>query len=195
MKAELAAKTKKKASVKKKKLQQGDLLYHAVHGLCRIQDVTEGSNKGEVYYSLVPRDRTLMKVRFLLSSTDLEKSGFHGLVSLKEANEILEFLKARDGQRPDETESAEKVQISFAEDTTTWALARDIAASCREKWESRDQRKRQRIERSAKGLIEELSFVFHESKAETADRVKKQLGRRSSLNPAVLAALDTAAKD
>jgi len=186
-----------KATMKKiKKIQQGDLLYHPVHGLCRVADVTQddASGKDETYYALVPKLRTHMKIRFVISSSDLATSGFHMLVSPKEANKIMDYFKAGELEKTP-IEGRDPAVASYATVTETWALARELLASCCEKWESRDQRRRQRVERSAKGLVEELAYVFGESKEETAHKLKKNLGQGTKINPAVLAALEVAMKD
>ena len=64
-----------------------------------------------------------------------------------------------------------------------------------EKFEAKDQRKRQALERSAKGLVGELSCVFKLTLKKTADRIQKNLGRASRINPSVLSALSLAGED
>lgn len=177
--------------MKKKKINQGDLLYHAVHGLCRVADVEEGDTAGETYYALVPKLRKTLSVRYVMSSADIENSGFHKLISVKEANKILEYFKAG----VPEANAKDRVPGTFAVETQTWALAKEILLGCHEEWQSKDQRRRQKMERSARGLVEELAFVLGESKEEVAAKVKKNLGSSSKLHAAIAVALDLAAKD
>ena len=77
--------------MKKEKIANGDLLYHPIHGLCRVERVTRPSSpgQGDLSYSLVPKIAAKMKSRFVISAVDLEISGFHGLVTPREANKIL----------------------------------------------------------------------------------------------------------
>ena len=169
-----------------KKIVQGDLLYHSVHGLCRVKEIIEQgqSNKKALYYSLVPKLNTQMKVRFVIAVDDIEISGFHLLVSLKEANEILEYLKTDEADPSD-----------FDQDNQTWALAKSILSFSHDKSEARDQRKRQILERSANGLVRELAFVLEIPVKESAAKVRKSLQRTSKINPLVLTALEHAGED
>ena len=158
---------------------QGDLLYHSVHGLCRVREIIK--EKKILYYSLVPKTTSHMKVRFVIAISDIETSGFHLLVSLKEANEILDYFKAGD--------------LTEVQDKQTWALAKAILSFSRDKSEVKDQRKRQALERSANGLVRELALVLEVSVEEAAARVRKSLGRASKINPLVLDALSHAIDD
>ena len=162
----------------------GDLLYHAVHGLCRVDEITKENHSGREVpcYSLVPKTANRMKVRFVVSVVDLQASGFHAPVSLKGAREILEYLRAG-------TLSA------CTADDQAWVLARAILSSSRDNLEFKDARKRQMLERSAKGLVGELAYVFKMTLKETAASVQKSLGNTSQISPMVLAALAHAGKD
>ena len=162
----------------------GDLLYHAVHGLCRIDDIAKENHSGKevLCYSLVPSVANRMKVRFVVSVADIQASGFHAPVSLKEAHEILEYLRAG-------------VLAAATSEDQAWVLAKAILGSSREHLEFRDARKRQMLERSAKGLVGELAFVHKTTLKEMAASVQKSLGNASQISPMVLAALANAGKD
>lgn len=177
--------------MKKEKLANGDLLYHPIHGLCRVERVTRPSSPGQgaLSYSLVPKVAARMKSRFVISAPDLEISGFHGLVSPKEANKILHYLKAGNGKGHPGTDPAPNLQDQ------AWGLARTLQTFAYDKFEAKDQRKRQALERSAKGLVGELSCVFKITLKKTADRVLKNLGHGSRINPSVLSALALAGED
>ena len=177
--------------MKKEKIVNGDLLYHPVHGLCRVERVTQPSSSGQegLSYSLVPRVVAKMKSRFVISAKDLEISGFHGLVSPREANKILHYLKAGNGKGHPGTDSTATLQDQ------AWGLARALQTFAYDKFEAKDQRKRQALERSAKGLVGELSCVFKLTLKKTADRVLKNMGRPSRINPSVLSALALAGED
>ena len=176
--------------MKKQKISNGDLLYHSTHGLCRVERVTGGdsSDREGLSYSLVPKVVAKMKSRFVISATDMEISGFHGLVSPKEANKILLYLKAGNEQSRSET------GVPATSEEQAWGLARSLQAFAHDKFEAKDQRKRQALERSARGLVGELSCVFKTTLKKTADRIQKSLGR-TRINPSVLSALTLAGEN
>ena len=166
---------------------EGDLLYHAVHGICRVDEVNKQKESGKqvLRYSLVPNTANRMKARFIITASDMKISGFHELVSVKEANKILDYLKV--GPSATDSSSNRKNQI--------WDMARAILTFAHEKFEAQDQRKRQTLERSARGLIGELAYVFKISLKEAAEKVQKSLGKPSKVNPSVLVALLHAGED
>jgi hypothetical protein len=178
--------------MKKEKIENGHLLYHPIHGLCRVERVTRPSppTQGGLSYSLVPKVASKMKSRFVISAADLEISGFHGLVSPREANKILHYLKAGNGKSHPETDGSS----SHLQDQA-WGLARALQTFAYDKFEAKDQRKRQALERSAKGLVGELSCVFKTTLKKAADKVLKNLGPASKINPSVLSALALAGED
>lgn len=167
-----------------KELSTGDLLFHPVHGACRVDDIVNESHSGSRVrcYSLVPKTASRMKVRFVVSVADVEASGFHSPISPKKAREILDYLKAG-------------VLAAVPDNEQAWALARAILTFQRDKPELRDARKRRALENSAKGLVGELAFVFKMTLKDTAASVQKSLGNVSQISPLVLAALTQAGKD
>lgn len=175
---------------------EGDLLYHAVHGVCRVNEISKQKQSGKqsLYYSLVPKTTNQMKARFIIAAAGMETSGFHVLVSLKEANKILNYLKAGDKSTTPSV-ALSKTVSSFAGKNQAWGLAHAILSFSYDKFEAKDQRKRQILERSAKGLVGELAFVFKITLKETAVRVQKSLGDTSKINPSVLVALAHASED
>jgi RNA polymerase-interacting CarD/CdnL/TRCF family regulator len=168
----------------KKELSQGALLFHAVHGVCRIEDIVHENHTGKEVrsYSLVPKTATRMKVRFVVSVDDVQASGFHSPVSLEEAREILAYLKAG-------------VRTEVPNQEQAWTLASAMLSYLHEKWEVRDARKRQSLQRSAQGLVGELAYALKMTLKEAADSVQKSLGNSSQINPMVLAALAQASRD
>ena len=177
--------------MKKAKIANGDLLYHSVHGLCRVERVTKPSpsERNGSSYSLVPKIATKMKSRFVISAADMEISGFHGLVSPREANHILEYFKTG------ESRLASKTIPPPPRRNPAWELAQELLSFANDKFEAKDQRKRQALERSAKGLVGELSCVFKTSLKKTADRIQKSLGNTAKINPSVISALTLAGED
>jgi hypothetical protein len=180
-----------KGLMKKEKIASGDLLYHSVHGLCRVERVTRPSpsDQGGPSYSLVPKVAVKMKSRFVISAADLEISGFHNLVPRKEAMKILRYLKGGNGKGRSETKVSGNLQDQ------AWDLARALQTFAYDKFEAKDQRKRQALERSAKGLVGELSCVFKLTLKKTADKVLRNFGNTSRINPSVLSALALAGED
>ncbi len=168
----------------------GDLLFHPVHGLCRIDRINSHQEAGKpvLSYSLVPKAMGRMKSRFVISAADVEISGFHEVVSRKEANKILAFLKkGKSDLNP--SSGRDKFEGVFPENYDAWSLARAILFFSRDKFDAKDQRKRQQLERSARGLVGELAVVFRSSLKDTAEKIQKSLGNRSKINPLVLVAL------
>ncbi len=176
----------------KQSLTVGDLLYHSVHGICRINEVVKESK--DVSYALVPKTPNKMKLRFVIGAKDLQVSGFHAPVSSKEAAKILNFLKtSRAAGTPLDAEK--KAERSFAEDNTTWALAAAILACSHDEAQAKDQKKRQTLQRAVTGLVKELSFAMEVSLKDAAAAVQKNLKRSTKLNPLVLAALESAGEE
>ncbi len=179
------------------KMVEGDLLYHAVHGLCRLDKIIKQSQSGKevLSYSLVPKIANEMKIRFVIAVAGLKASGFHALVSLKEANKILVYLKAGKTAATPSDVDPKAVSYSFAEQSQAWDLAQALLSFSHESFEAQDQKKRQRLDRSAKGLVGELAFVFKMTLKETAARIQKSLGTASKINPLVLVALAHSSED
>ncbi len=180
----------------REEIVQGDLLYHAVHGLCRVDEVTQEKQPGREgrCYSLVPKVTNKMKVRFIIPGADMKASGFHVLISLKEAKEILDYLEARDiTALPSGIEA--KAASSSRPENQAWDLAKALLSFSREDLEVKDLKNRQMLGRSAKGLVRELAFVFNMTLKETAAKVRKSLGNTPRINPSVLAALVHASED
>ena len=160
-----------------KRIAEGDLLYHTVHGLCRMDRVIHENRLGEeiLCYALVPKIKYRMKLRFVIPLNEVKESGFHALVSTKEAHGILDYLKAGDS--------------TTVQTNQTWILAQNLLCFSSEKIGARDQKKRQILEHSARGLVGELAYVLKMTLEETVDLVRRSLGKISCINPPVLAAL------
>ena len=143
-------------------LARQDLLFHPVHGLCRVDKVTErrGSGGPVLCYSLVPRAVSKTKVRFEIAAPDLTASGFHKVISSGEAKKILAYLRAGDS--------------SSGQADQTWALARNILSFSKDKLNSRDQRKRQLMDYSVRGLVREFACVLGVSLQEAAQRIRQK---------------------
>ena len=176
------------------KIARGGLVYHAVHGLCRLERMIKQEQSGgkEVLcYSLVPKIAQRMKSRFIIAVADIKASGFHALVSPQGANDILQYLKAGDSAALPANVSPEIIS-TFVQPNQTWSLAQVLLSSSQDKFEAKDQRKRQMLQRSAKGLVGELAFVLNITVKETVARIRKSLGNALKINPSVLIALDDA---
>jgi len=76
-----------------------------------------------------------------------------------------------------------------------WVLAHNILSFSADKLKTRDQRKRQLLEHSIKGLVGELSCVFKTHAKGAADKLRKSLGSNSKINPLVLTAFENAVED
>lgn len=172
-----------------------DLLYHAVHGLCRVEAVNNPRSSAEkLSYTLVPAaSDNRMKIRFTVPQKDLPASGFHPPISLKEANKIMEYLKSKRGAAS--AGSLPAVQGSPAQNDA-WGFAQVIqSSSAVDKMGMRDQRRRQLIEHSVKGLVGELSFVMEKTIQEIVADIRKTLGNPAKLNPQIHVALTRVCED
>ena len=180
---------------KKKTISTGTLLYHSVHGLCRVDRVMNEREGGKDVLKcvLVPKIASKMKVRYVMPVADLENSGFHEPVSVKGANEILDYLKV--GDVSEHAEAITDVLTSFPTDYSLRTFAKTIRALSKNGLEIKDQRKRQMLERSAKGLVGELSWTLQMPLKETVQKVCKSLGGRAKMNAVVLTALERAGED
>lgn len=165
-----------------KKISGNDFLFHPAHGLCRVDRAKEQDLSGQkvMCYSLVPKVMGKMKVRFLVAVSDVESSGFHRVISAKEAGRLLDFLKGGDDR--------------VVQTIPAWALARNILFFSRGKVKTRDQRQRKAFELSVKGLVGELACVFKTSLEETAERVRRSLESNSKINRLAPAAFALAAQ-
>lgn len=169
----------KGALMMKKPIIKDDLLFHSVHGLCRVASINRAIPPSEASYSLLPIPTNRAKVRFTIPLSSLENSGFSKLISVKQANAILEYF--RTGEKKD------------SENGPAWILAEILRAESFSKDPAKDARKRQRLEQSVKGLAGELAFVLKLDMKETAAKIRKNLG--SSINPLVLTVLSNVDTD
>lgn len=159
----------------KESILKDDLLFHSVHGLCRVSQITRSGRPEEVSYSLLPVSSNKTKVRFVVPQSSMENSGFGKLISVPEANAILEYLKT--GDKKD------------SECGQTWALAETVWSEATSKEPVKDSRKRQKLEQSVKGLAGELAYIFNITLKQVAVKIQRSLGSVSSINPLVLSAL------
>lgn len=167
-------------------LSEGDLLFHTAHGLCRVERRIEEERAGgkTLHYALVPKTENnlnRMKVRYLIPAKDFSLAGFHKIISPREANKILDYLKAGDS-------SAEQSK-------QTWILARNILSVSAEKQKPRGQKSRQILEQSLKGLAGELACVFKITMQEAIRKIQDSLGAVAGLSQSMLASLGQAYDD
>jgi RNA polymerase-interacting CarD/CdnL/TRCF family regulator len=165
----------------KERIVKHDLLFHSAHGLCRVAGIIRSAQSKELSYSLLPISSNEGKVRFIIPDSSFEDSGFSKLITVKEANAILEYFKT--GHKKD------------SEYGQAWTLAMMIWSESCGKDSVKDARKRQRLARSVKGLADELAFVLKMTAREIAERIQTHLGAISNINPVVLAALANVGKD
>ena len=159
----------------KAKVAKDDLLFHSVHGLCRVAAVSTPPSVPEISYTLIPVTLTHAKVRFTVPKNSLESSGFNKLIKTKDAKEILEYF--RTGVKKNSAGGS------------AWLLAMTIWTEACSKESVKDVRRRQRLERSVHGLAEELALVLKTSAFEIAEKMQDNLSKMTVVNPVVLAAL------
>lgn len=171
------------------KIKKGDFLYHVEHGLVKLQEILneESGGKAVSCYALLPLKKTNSKTRYLVNVASLEKSGFHLLVSTEGAKAVLDYFKKGIVAAAPKSEISEE-SIPTSSKKKLWDFAQIILSVAFEDYDEKSREGRRYLERAAKGLIEELSYAFGESKKETLDRVKDSLGSKS-MNKAILAML------
>jgi len=156
---------------------EGSLLYHAVYGLCRVHRLVKQTPAGEevASYLLMPKKINHMKTRITIAAADMETSGFHSPISVKEANEILEYLTTGDSTS---TSSAalSKTHSSAVEHNEIWDMAQTVFSY--EKTGTKDRVKRQVLEYSIKGIVGEFAHVFNITLKKSAEKVQKSLGSK-----------------
>ena len=160
---------------------KNDLLFHAVHGLCRVAAMTRSVQAKELSYTLLPVTNNKAKIRFVIPESALKNSGFSKLVSAKEGHAILKYFKT--GKKDD------------SKDSQAWKLAMLIGSESSSKESVKDARKRQQVDSAVKGLTSELAFVLKMTLKEIAGTIRGNLGRISDINPLVLTALTNIDKD
>ncbi len=163
------------------KIGPGSLLYHATHGLCSVKKLVKQKEAGKdtLFYALEPSTANHMKMRFVIPAEGMEISGFHSLVSMAEANQILKYLK--EGSPTDPVKGTDHEAAS---------VAKEILSFSHDQKEVKDQRSRQRMSRLVNGLVGELAVALKITLKETAQLIQKSLGRVSKINPLVLTALE-----
>ncbi|MBI3313910.1 MAG: hypothetical protein HYZ83_06720 [Candidatus Omnitrophica bacterium] len=165
----------------KETIVKDDLLFHSVHGLCRVSAVVQSGQSKETSYALLPVLINRAKVRFVVPESSLESSGFSKLISSREADAILDYFKT--GKKADS-------KCSQAWEQAVW-----IWSESYNKDSLKDARKRQKLERSVRGLSGELAYVLKMTVKEIAEKIRKNLGPVSQINPLVLTVLANADKD
>jgi len=175
------------------KIARGDLLFHSSHGLCRVDELMKENHAGKevLCYSLVPKVATRAKARFIIEGASLRTSGFHPLISTKEANKILDYLAAGKAEAAPPGRDA-KSGHGLVQEHHAWSLAKEILFFCSQDLEAKNKSKRQALERSIKGLVGEFSFVFKITSKEAADKIQKCLRGIAKTNPVILGILDQA---
>lgn len=178
------------------KIALGDLLYHSAHGLCRVNELINENRAGKktLHYALVPKVATRSKMRFIIEGTSLQSSGFHPLVSVKEANKILDYLTTRKAKTA-ASGSGQKPGGAFAQDYSAWGFAEKILFLCSQDFEGKNKRNRQELERSAKGLIGEFASVFKITLKEASEKIQKCLRSMRKINPVVFNILEQAGEN
>ncbi len=159
-----------------KKIRKNDLMFHSVHGLCRVAETPVVGGTAEKNYSFVPVFRSRSKARFTVSSEFIATAGFNKLVSAKEAAEILIYFK-----------TGEKKASALTE---VWELATLLREEAFSKESLRDKRKAQKVNHSAKRLSNELAIVLQSTVRETADNIKENLEAVAKVSPMVCVALE-----
>lgn len=161
-----------------KLISEKELLFHPVHGLCRVLEVHHKANPEESSCFLSPIPQSRSRSRFTVPLKLLESSGFNRMVSAKEALHILNYFK-----------TGEKKKSAKGH---AWTLAEALRNEACSKEVSKDKRKIQQINQMAKSMVCELAIVLQLTTSETLLKVQENLEPLSKVNPLVLTALANA---
>lgn len=164
-------------------LVKDSLLFHPTHGLCRVSAVLQGPAPDEIRYELLPMLQHQAKIRYIVPQKMLTESGFHPLMTVRQAKSILEFFKT--GKKKKSNQSGE-----------AWAMAVVIHTESFNRENMKDSRMRQKLSLSVKALSAELAFILHLSVKEVCDAIRQNLRQQSAaINRGVLTALINAESD
>lgn len=160
------------------KILKDDRLYHATYGLCRVASIIKAAPPEELSYALLPVSQTRSKARFTVPHNLLKDSGFNRLVSVQDAEAILDYFKTGEKKK-----SAEG---------NAWDLAVALRAEARNKEVTKDKRKIQQLNHLVKSLTNELALVLQLPGEEILGRIQGNLKPASRVNPLVAAVLASA---
>lgn len=182
--------------MKIKKIAERQLLYHSVHGLCQVEKINEQSELGtkKVFYTLVPRAVTQMKARFIIPAEGIEASGFHEIVSHKEAEKILDYFRGGNSAAIPLNVTSQDI-ASYLHPQEAWGQAQIILTFSDSSFGIKDQRRRLMLERSVKGLVGEIACTFKITIKEAATKVQESLSHITKINRALLLALSQIGED
>lgn len=165
-----------------KQLVRDDLIFHSAYGLCKVSEIIKENRSGEeiLCYVIVPKVSSRSSVRFIVPVSTMEISSFHTLISPEEANEIIEYIK----------KGIDDPSFKETGENHPWNLAKELLYLSGSKADIKDQKKRQTVKRSVKGLVEELALVSKTTFEEMAVKIQKYLGNISTINTIILQALE-----
>ncbi len=166
---------------KKTTILKNDLLFHPTHGLCRVATVTRSSGSSETTYCLLPAVTSHANIRFIIPSSSFENSGFNKLITLKDAQGILKFLKNGNKKNSGTCQA--------------WELAAFIYSQAFCKDPLKDARSRQKLTQAVQGLVREMALVLSLSPFEIAQKIRGNFGPSSAINPLLLLALTSISED
>jgi hypothetical protein len=166
----------------KTKVEVGDLLYHSVHGMCRVKQVLKKTGNS-ADYALVPQLTNRTNLRYVVPHESLEESGFRKPVSAEEAEQILSYF--RTGKRKED----------LAANRITWAMAENMLTCSKETFQCKDQRTKMTLQKNAFGLVREIASVLNLPLRAAVNLIQKNLRGSSRLNPTVVTALEKAVEE
>ena len=163
----------------RKALIKGQLLFHATHGLCRVDKVN--LEEGEIVYVLLPVLQQYAKARFLIPQKTFEHSGFNQLLAVSESQSLLDFFK---NGKP------KKAKLS-----PVWEMAVFIMAASRNLENAKDWKMRDQLNKSVKSIVGQLACSLKLNIWEICELIRDKLKEHSAINPGVLEALAKAESD
>lgn len=152
------------------KRSRNDLFYHYVHGLCRLVTVSKPYSKDEeTVYTLVPVETSKGMMKFHISESGFESSGFNAMISVREARRLIDFLAGK--------------KVRPHEQSRAWQLAHKVMEINGAVGASETPQVRMDVERSVKSLVFQLGFILNLPIREIAVQVTDALSNSSEINP------------
>jgi len=165
----------------KEAIKKEDVLFHPVHGLCRVSDVKQSFDKERVSYTLLPVNENTRNIRFVFEEDALMASKFNKLISTDEADVMLDYLKGGKRTVGSESHAWEMVELILEEATTQEPV--------------KDQRRRQRLNQAVAGFAHELALVLQITLKEACNKIQSQLRPEPETSVLVLNAITKASEE
>lgn len=152
------------------RFSRNDLFFHYVHGLYRLVTIAKPySKEEEIIYTLLPVEPSKVMMKFHISENCFDDSGFNAMISVREAQRVLDFLGGK--------------KIKPREQSRVWKLAQSILEVNSASNIPETPKMRKDIERSLKSLIYQLGFILNLPVRKITNQVQDALSQSFEISP------------